>query len=249
MRGSPSGPACAPNCPTEAWRGVPGRRGGRPPAGEPSARGNAGGPTGPPRKRSGTTWPQSMAQGPARVPPVRPTVVVRPPTRDHGESRDRPQKLVNTALGEEAALGALENFAESDPGARYPQTVATWDRAQAGSCRSQSSPPTGRRVVPAPLAREVPPPPTLLSPRAANCTRAAKNRGHYSPPTRPRLNYCGQQTRNSDERAQERDKDQGKPASKRTAHPVSSKVIPPSTAKQAPARAHHGPPDRTTPHL
>ena len=80
-------------------------------------------------------------------------------------------------------------------------------------------PPTGRRVVSPPLAREVPPPPTLLSPRATNCARATKNRGHYSPPTRPQLNYCGQQTRNSDERAQERDKDQGKPASERTAPP------------------------------
>ena len=80
-------------------------------------------------------------------------------------------KLVYTAPGEEAALGALEDFAESDLGARYPQTVATWERAQAGSRRSQSPRPQGRRVVSPPLAREVPPPPTLLSPRATNCAR------------------------------------------------------------------------------
>ena len=50
-------------------------------------------------------------------------------------------KLVYTAPGEEAALGALEDFAESDLGARYPQTVATWERAQAGSRRSWTSRP------------------------------------------------------------------------------------------------------------
>ena len=44
-----------------------------------------------------------------------------------------------------------------------------------------------------------------------------KNRGHYFPPTGPQANSCGPQTRNSDQRAQERDKDQGKPTSKPTA--------------------------------
>ena len=52
-------------------------------------------------------------------------------------------KLVCTAPGEEAALGALEDFAESDLGARYPQTVATWERARAGSRRSWASRPRG----------------------------------------------------------------------------------------------------------
>ena len=125
------------------------------------------------------------------------------------------------------------------PRARYPQTVATWERAQAGSRRSQSFPPMLRRVVSPPLAREVPPPPTLLSPRATNCARATKNRGHYSPPTRPQLNYCGQRTRNSDERAQERDKDQGKPASKRTAPPRLIQGQLTTNCKTSPRPTHH----------
>ena len=73
-----------------------------------------------------------------------------------------------------------------------------------------------------------------------------KNRGHYSPPTRPRSNYCGQQTRNSDERARERDKDQGKPASKRTA-PHQGHTT--TNWKQALAQLTTAYPDRITPYL
>ena len=58
----------------------------------------------------------------------------------------------------------MEDFAESDLGARYPQTVATWERAWDRFTPFLDFPPMLRRVVPPPLAREVPPPPTLLSP-------------------------------------------------------------------------------------
>lgn len=170
------------------------------------------------------------------------------PTRDHEEGRRCSQAHPHRA-GRGGGPWGLGGLRRVRPRARYPQTVATWERAQAGSRRSQSFPPTGRRVVSPPLAREVPPPPTLLSPRATNCARATKNRGHYSPPTRPQLNYCGQQTRNSDERAQERDKDQGKPASKRTAPPRLIQGQLTTNWKQALAQLTTAYPDRITPYL
>ena len=79
------------------------------------------------------------------------------------EGRGRPQTRLHRARrgGGPWGLGGLRRVR---PRARYPQTVATWERAQAGSRRSWTSRPQGRRVVPPPLAREVPPPPTLLSP-------------------------------------------------------------------------------------
>ena len=79
--------------------------------------------------------------------------------------------------------------------------------------------------------------------------KVTKNRGHYSPPTRPQLNYCGQQTRNSDERARERDKDQGKPASKRTAPPRLIQGQLTTNWKQALAQLTTAYPDRITPYL
>ena len=79
--------------------------------------------------------------------------------------------------------------------------------------------------------------------------KVTKNRGHYSPPTRPQLNYCGQQTRNSDERAQERDKDQGKPASERTAPPRLIQGQLTTNWKQALAQLTTAYPDRITPYL
>lgn len=107
------------------------------------------------------TWPQSMVQT-CVVHLIRSSMRFVP-------YKDRRRvaaalKLVYTAPGEEAALGALEDFAESDLGARYPQTVATWERAWDRFTPFLGFPPMLRRVVSPPLAREVPPPPTLLSP-------------------------------------------------------------------------------------
>lgn len=102
-----------------------------------------------------------------------------------------------------------------------------------------------------PLAREVPPPPTLLSPRAINCAQDIGGTAATTPLRRGRRQiYCGQQTRNSDERAQERDKDQGEPASEHTAPPH---PIPRPTHHQPQNKPQHEPtaphPDRTTPYL
>lgn len=143
--------------------GRPDRRGGSLCRGAGRA-GECDGLTGPPRRRPVAAWPQSMAHGPARAQPVRPTVVVRPPYKG---PRGRPPRLSSAPappLGEEAPLWGLGGLRRVRPRARRPQTVATWERAQAGSRRSQSPRPQGRRVVSPPLAREVPPPPTLLSP-------------------------------------------------------------------------------------
>lgn len=194
-----------------------------------------------------TTRPQSRAHGPARAPPVRSSMRFIP----HKDRRRvaAALKLVYTAPGEEAALGALEDFAESDPGPAAPRR---WRRG------------TGPRPVHA-----VPGLPAHGAPRRVSPTgvggapstnaieslnhqlrKVTKNRGHYSPPTRPRSNYCDQQTRNSDERARERDKDQGEPASKRTAPP---RPIPRPTHHQPQNKPQHeltaAHPDRTTPYL
>ena len=63
------------------------------------------------------------------------------------------------------------------------------------------------------------------------------------------MNYCGQQTRNSDERARERDKDQGKPASKRTAPPRLIQGQLTTNWKQTLAQLTTAYPDRITPYL
>ena len=186
-----------------------------------------------------TTRPQSRAHGPARAPPVRSSMRFVP----HKDRRRvaAALKLVYTAPGEEAALRGLGGLRRVRPRARCPQTVATWERAQAGSRRSQSPRPQGRRVVYTTNAIES---------MNYQLRKVTKNRGHYSPPTRPQLNYCDQQTRNSDERARERDKDQGKPASKRTAPP---RPIPRPTHHQPQNKPQHeltaAHPDRTTPYL
>ena len=106
-----------------------------------------------------------MVHGPTRASPVRPTVVVRSPARDHEEDR---RGLVHTALGGEAALEALKDFAASALGPLPPD-----DGDVGGGPRPvhavPRAPRPGRQAVPPPLAREAPPPPTLVSPQATNC--------------------------------------------------------------------------------
>ena len=128
--------------------GRPDRRGGSLCRGAGRA-GECDGLTGPPRRRPVAAWPQSMAHGPARAQPVRPTVVVRPPTRGHEEGRRCSQAHPHRA-GRGGGPWGLGGLRRVRPRARYPQTVATWERAQAGSRRSQSFPPTGapRRASP-----------------------------------------------------------------------------------------------------
>ena len=124
---------------------------GAPPAWERSARGNAtGSPAFP--KRPVATWPQSVVQT-CVVHLIRSSMRFVP-------YKDRRRvaaalKLVCTAPGEEAALGALEDFAESDPG---PATPRRWRRGRGpgtGSRRSWTSRPCCAASCT---------PPTLLSP-------------------------------------------------------------------------------------
>ncbi|ERH25003.1 hypothetical protein HMPREF1550_02698 [Actinomyces sp. oral taxon 877 str. F0543] len=88
------------------------------------------------------TWPQSMAHGPARVPPDPLLHAVSFPTRDHEEGRRCSQAHPHRA-GREGGPRGLGELRRVQPRARYPQTVATWERAQAGSRRSWASRPRG----------------------------------------------------------------------------------------------------------
>ena len=76
--------------------------------------------TGPPRRRPVATWPQSVVHGPARVPPDPLLHAVRSLQGTTRRAAAAPRRT-RTALGEEAALGALEDFAESDPGPAAPR--------------------------------------------------------------------------------------------------------------------------------
>lgn len=106
--------------------GRPDRRGGSLCRGAGRA-GECDGLTGPPRRRPVAAWPQSMAHGPARAQPVRPTVVVRPPTRGHGEGRRGSQAHPHHRWARRRPFGALEDFAESDLG---PATPRRWRRGR-----------------------------------------------------------------------------------------------------------------------
>ena len=149
-------------------------------------------------------------------------------------------KLVYTAPGEEAALGALEDFAESDLGARYPQTVATWERAWDRFTPFLDFPPMLRRVVYTTNAIE------SLNYQLRKVT---KNRGHF-PSDEAAVKLLWLAICNiEDKRARERDKDQGKPASKRTAPPRLIQGQLTTNWKQALAQLTTAYPDRITPYL
>ena len=150
-------------------------------------------------------------------------------------------KLVYTAPGEEAALGALEDFAESDLGARYPHTVATWERAWDRFTPFLDFPPMLRRVVYTTNAIES---------ASDQLRKVTKNRGHYSPPTRPQLNYCGWRSATSRTNAPANaTRTRANPPANAPPHPVSSKANSPPTAKQALAQLTTAYPDRITPYL
>ena len=143
--------------------GRPDRRGGSLCRGAGRA-GECDGLTGPPRRRPVAAWPQSMAHGPARAQPVRPTVVVRPPYKG---PRGRPPRLSSAPappLGEEAPLWGLGGLRRVRPGGPLPPDGGDVGEGPGRFTPFLDFPSTGRRVVSPPLAREVPPPPTLLSP-------------------------------------------------------------------------------------
>mgnify|MGYP001696217913 CR=1 FL=1 len=60
---------------------------------------------------------------------------------------------IYTAPDEEAARRALDAFRQSDPGRKYPQTAATWERAWERFIPFLAFPPALRRVTSAPPTR------------------------------------------------------------------------------------------------
>ena len=65
-------------------------------------------------------------------------------------------KTVYTAPNQEAAWQALTDFSESDMGVKYPQTVATWERAWERFIPFLDFPPMLRRVISPPLRGRCP---------------------------------------------------------------------------------------------
>ena len=65
-------------------------------------------------------------------------------------------KTVYTAPNQEAAWQALTDFSESDMGVKYPQTVATWERAWERFTPFLDFPPMLRRVISPPLRGRCP---------------------------------------------------------------------------------------------
>ena len=80
--------------------------------------------------------------------------------------------------------------------------------------------------------------------------KVTKNRGHYSPPTRPQLNYCGWRSATSRTNAPANaTRTRANPPANAPPHPASSKANSPPTAKQALAQLTAAYPDRITPYL
>ena len=117
-------------------------------------------------------------------------------------------KTVYTAPNQEAAWQALTDFSESDMGVKYPQTVATWERAWERFTPFLDFPPMLRRVIY-----------TTNSIESLNyqLRKVSKNRGHFPSDEAVIkllwLAICDIE----DKRARERDKEKGLPASKRRA--------------------------------
>ena len=117
-------------------------------------------------------------------------------------------KAVYTAPNQEAAWQALTDFSESDMGVKYPQTVATWERAWERFTPFLDFPPMLRRVIY-----------TTNSIESLNyqLRKVSKNRGHFPSDEAVIkllwLAICDIE----DKRARERDKEKGLPASKRRA--------------------------------
>ena len=88
-------------------------------------------------------------------------------------------KAVYTAPSQEAAWQALTDFSESDMGVKYPQTVATWERAWERFIPFLDFPPMLRRVISPPLRGRYP-----LHQQYRDCELPAAqgspmNRGHF----------------------------------------------------------------------
>jgi len=182
------------------------------------------------------TWPESMVQ----------TCVVhliRAANRfvAYGDRRavSRELKTIYTAADEESALGALEEFADSALGQKYPSAVAVWENAWDRFVPFLQFPPALRRVIYTTNAIE------SLNYQLRKVT---KNRSQF--PTDDSvvkllwLAICNIE----DKRARERDKERGKPGKRRASgRLVEGQVT--TNWKQALAQLAVAYPDRINPYL
>ena len=183
------------------------------------------------------TWPQSMVQ----------TCVVHLIRASMRFVSYKDRKAVAAALkriysapNEETAREALEEFAASDLGARYPQTVATWQRAWQRFTPFLAFPPMLRRVVYTTNAIE------SLNYQLRKIT---KNRGHF-PSEEAAVKLLWLAICNiEDKRAAQRLTDAGKPPNKRTGHTRLIQGHTTTNWKQALAQLTTAYPDRITPYL
>ena len=134
-------------------RGVSDRRGGTSRTGAKRAE-ECDGLTGLPEANAGSPGPRP------RSPPVWSTRFRAPgcglsPTGRAGRSRPLSRPIC-TAPNQEAAWQALTDFSESDMGVKYPQTVATWERAWERFTPFLDFPPMLRRVISPPLRGRYP---------------------------------------------------------------------------------------------
>ena len=183
------------------------------------------------------TWPQSMVQ----------TCVVHliRASMRFVSYKDRKSvavalKRIYSAPNEDTAREALEDFAASDLGARYPQTVATWQRAWQRFTPFLAFPPMLRRVVYTTNAIE------SLNYQLRKIT---KNRGHF-PSEEAAVKLLWLAICNiEDKRAAQRLTDAGKPPNKRTGHTRLIEGHTTTNWKQALAQLTTAYPDRITPYL
>ncbi|XKH03348.1 IS256 family transposase [Kytococcus sedentarius] len=147
---------------------------------------------------------------------------------------------VYTASSQDAAAAALEDFAASELGTKYPSTVATWQAAWDRFTPFLAFPPMLRRVIY-----------TTNSIESLNyqLRKVTKARGHF-PSTEAAVKLLWLAICNiEDRRAAERAREKGKPASRRKApgRLVEGQIV--TNWKQALAQLATAYPDRINPYL
>ena len=183
------------------------------------------------------TWPQSMVQT-CVVHLIRASM--RFVSYKDRKSVAAALKRVYSAPNEETAREALEEFAASDLGARYPQTALTWQRAWQRFTPFLAFPPMLRRVVYTTNAIE------SLNYQLRKIT---KNRGHF-PSEEAAVKLLWLAICNiEDKRAAQRLTNAGKPPNKRTGHTRLIQGHTTTNWKQALAQLTTAYPDRITPYL
>ena len=155
------------------------------------------------------------------------------------QERRRGSQAVYSAPNEETARGALEEFAASDLGARYPQTVATWQRAWQRFTPFLAFPPMLRRVVYTTNAIESLNYQLRKSPRTAG----------ISPAKKPPSNSCGSPSATRRQKSRPAPHRRWQTPNKRTGHTRLIQGHTTTNWKQALAQLTTAYPDRITPYL